>query len=75
MDLRVGTILSAEKMPKANKLLVLTVDVGVDQRTIVSGIAEHFQPGRNHWQTSLRPAQSSAKSNSGNRKPRDDFNG
>ena len=44
MDLRVGTILSAEKMPKANKLLVLTVDVGIDQRTIVSGIAEHFTP-------------------------------
>jgi methionyl-tRNA synthetase len=44
MDLRVGTILGAEKMPKANKLLVLKVDVGVDQRTIVSGIAEHFTP-------------------------------
>lgn len=44
MDLRVGTILSAEKMPKANKLLVLKVDVGIDQRTIVSGIAEHFTP-------------------------------
>ena len=44
MDLRVGTIMSAEKMPKANKLLVLKVDVGVDQRTIVSGIAEHFSP-------------------------------
>ena len=44
MDLRAGTIMSAEKMPKANKLLVLKVDVGVDQRTIVSGIAEHFSP-------------------------------
>lgn len=44
MDLRVGTIMTAEKMPKANKLLVLKVDVGVDQRTIVSGIAEHFSP-------------------------------
>ena len=44
MDLRVGTIISAEKMPKANKLLVLKVDVGIDQRTIVSGIAEHFAP-------------------------------
>lgn len=42
MDLRVGTILEAEKMPKADKLLVLKVDTGVDQRTIVSGIAEHF---------------------------------
>jgi methionyl-tRNA synthetase len=44
MDLRVGTILTAEKMPKANKLLVLTVDIGLDQRTIVSGISEHFSP-------------------------------
>jgi methionyl-tRNA synthetase len=44
IDLRVGTILAAEKMPKANKLLVLKVDTGIDQRTIVSGIAEHFSP-------------------------------
>jgi methionyl-tRNA synthetase len=44
MDLRVGTILEAEKMPKANKLLVLKVDTGIDVRTIVSGIAEHFSP-------------------------------
>lgn len=42
MDLRVGTILEAEKMPKANKLLVLKVDTGIDVRTIVSGIAESF---------------------------------
>ncbi|MBK0369452.1 methionine--tRNA ligase [Flavobacterium agrisoli] len=44
MDLRVGTILEAEKMPKANKLLVLKVDTGIDVRTIVSGIAESFKP-------------------------------
>ena len=42
LDLRVGTILEAEKMPKANKLLVLKVDTGIDVRTIVSGIAESF---------------------------------
>ena len=42
LDLRVGTIVEAEKMPKANKLLVLKVDTGLDVRTIVSGIAEHF---------------------------------
>ena len=42
--MRVGTILEAEKMPKANKLLVLKVDTGIDVRTIVSGIAEHFSP-------------------------------
>ena len=44
LDLRVGTILEAEKMPKANKLLVLKIDTGIDVRTIVSGIAEHFLP-------------------------------
>ena len=44
LDLRVGTIVEAEKMPKANKLLVLKVDTGMDVRTIVSGIAEHFSP-------------------------------
>lgn len=44
IDLRIGTIIEAEKMPKANKLLVLKVDTGIDVRTIVSGIAEHFTP-------------------------------
>ncbi|MBQ0768704.1 MAG: methionine--tRNA ligase subunit beta, partial [Bizionia sp.] len=44
LDLRVGTILEAEKMPKAKKLLVLKVDTGIDVRTIVSGIAESFKP-------------------------------
>ena len=42
MDIRVGTILTAEKMPKTKKLLHLTVDTGIDKRDIVSGIAEHF---------------------------------
>ena len=44
MDIRTGTILEAEKMPKAKKLLVLKVDTGVDVRTVVSGIAESFKP-------------------------------
>jgi len=44
LDLRVGTILEAEKMPKTKKLLVLKVDTGLDTRTIVSGIAEDFDP-------------------------------
>lgn len=44
LDMRVGTILEAEKMPKAKKLLVLKVDTGIDVRTIVSGIAESFTP-------------------------------
>jgi methionyl-tRNA synthetase len=41
MDIRSGTILEAEKMPKANKLLILKVDTGI--RTMVSGIAESFK--------------------------------
>jgi len=44
LDMRVGTILEAERMPKAKKLLVLKVDTGIDVRTIVSGIAESFTP-------------------------------
>jgi methionyl-tRNA synthetase len=44
MDIRVGTILEAEKVPKADKLLKLFVDTGIDKRTVVSGIAEHFNP-------------------------------
>ena len=44
LDMRVGTIIEAEKMPKADKLLVLKVDVGMDTRTVVSGIAESFSP-------------------------------
>ncbi len=43
-DIRTATILEAEKMPKADKLLVLKVDTGIDKRTIVSGIAQHFKP-------------------------------
>ena len=44
MDIRVSTILEAEKLPKTKKLLKLTIDTGIDKRTIVSGIAEHFTP-------------------------------
>ncbi|MGB5980893.1 MAG: methionine--tRNA ligase [Nonlabens sp.] len=42
MDLRVGEILTAEKMPKTDKLMVMTVDTGIDKRTIVSGIAQQY---------------------------------
>jgi methionyl-tRNA synthetase len=42
LDMRVGTVIAAEKMPKTKKLLVLKVDTGIDTRTIVSGIAESF---------------------------------
>jgi len=44
MDIRVGTILEAEKVPKTKKLLKLKIDTGIDQRTVVSGIAEFFAP-------------------------------
>lgn len=43
MDIRVGTILAAEKVAKTKKLLKLTVDTGIDTRTVVSGIAEFFK--------------------------------
>lgn len=44
MDIRVGTILEAEKVAKTKKLLKLTVDTGIDKRTVVSGIAEYYKP-------------------------------
>ena len=44
LDIRVGTIIEAVKVPKTKKLLQLKVDVGIDIRTIVSGIAESFSP-------------------------------
>ncbi len=44
MDIRIGTILAAEVVPKTQKLLKLEIDTGVDKRTVVSGIAEYFKP-------------------------------
>lgn len=44
IDLRVGKVLEAERVPKADKLLKLTVDLGFEKRTILSGIAEYYQP-------------------------------
>ncbi|MGC3945596.1 MAG: methionine--tRNA ligase [Chryseolinea sp.] len=44
LDLRIGTIVAAEKMPKSNKLLKLSVESGLDKRTILSGIAQHYSP-------------------------------
>jgi methionyl-tRNA synthetase len=44
MDIRIGTILEAEKVAKTKKLLKLKIDTGLDQRTIVSGIAEYYEP-------------------------------
>ena len=44
MDIRVGTILSAERVPKTDKLLKLIIDTGIDKRTVVSGIAGDYKP-------------------------------
>ncbi|MDQ3109155.1 MAG: methionine--tRNA ligase [Bacteroidota bacterium] len=44
MDIRIGTIIAAEKMPKSDKLLKLTIDTGIDQRTVLSGIAKYYSP-------------------------------
>jgi methionyl-tRNA synthetase len=44
LDIRTGTIVEAQKMPKTKKLLVLKVDIGLENRKIVSGIAEHYKP-------------------------------
>ena len=44
MDLRVGEVIACERVPKAKKLLKLTILTGLDERTVVSGIAEHFSP-------------------------------
>jgi methionyl-tRNA synthetase len=44
MDIRVGTVLDAVKVPKADKLLQLTIDTGIDKRTVVSGIAQYYKP-------------------------------
>jgi methionyl-tRNA synthetase len=44
MDIRIGTVLEAELVPKTSKLMKLKIDTGIDQRTVVSGIAEYFRP-------------------------------
>jgi methionyl-tRNA synthetase len=44
MDIRVGRVLTAERVPKTDKLIQMRVDTGVDERTVISGIAEHYAP-------------------------------
>lgn len=44
MDIRTGTVIAAEKVPKTKKLLKLTINTGIDERTVVSGIAEYYSP-------------------------------
>lgn len=46
MDIRIGTILEAEKVPKTKKLIKLLIDTGIDKRTVVSGIAEYYNPAK-----------------------------
>jgi len=46
MDIRIGKILEAERVPKTKKLLKLTIDTGIDKRTVVSGIAEFHDPAK-----------------------------
>ena len=43
-DMRVGTIIAAERVPKTKNLLKMTIDTGIDQRTVVSGIAAYYEP-------------------------------
>lgn len=45
LDIRTATIMEAVRVPKTKKLLQLTLDTGIDTRTVVAGIAEHFEPG------------------------------
>lgn len=44
LDLRIATVIAAERIPKADKLLQLTLDTGIDRRTVVSGVAQHYNP-------------------------------
>jgi methionyl-tRNA synthetase len=44
MDIRIGTIMKAERVEKSKKLLKLEVNTGIDTRTVMSGIAEHYSP-------------------------------
>ena len=44
LDIRIGTIINAEKVAKTKKLMKLTIDTGIDKRTVVSGIAEYYEP-------------------------------
>lgn len=58
LDIRVGTILECQKVPKADKLLQFKIDDGLETRTIVSGIAKHYQPEELVGKTGLLYRQS-----------------
>ena len=63
MDIRTATVLEAERVPKTDKLLKLTIDTGIDRRTIVSGIAAYYKPEADARQADLHPGQSPAPQN------------
>ncbi len=58
IDIRTATILEAEKVPKTTKLLKLKIDTGLDIRTIVSGIAEYYEPENNYRKADLNCCKS-----------------
>ena len=73
MDLRTATIIEAEKVAKANKLLQLKIDLGSETRTVVSGIAEHYDTRGGHWSTSGSSRKFSPTKNKRRRISRYDF--
>ncbi len=75
MDIRTATVLAAERVPKTDKLLKLSIDTGIDKRTIVSGIAEYYSPEEMVGKQNLHPCQPSAKDDPWHRVPRHDPDG
>ncbi len=71
MDLRCGTILEAEKVPKTKKLIKMMVDLGFEKRTIVSGIAEYYEPADAAREKSVRTGQPGAQEHSKGLSPRE----
>lgn len=75
MDIRVGKIIAAEKVAKTKKLMKLTVDTGIDQRTVVSGIAGILYPGRSRRSSGQYIGELRAETFERDRISRNDFNG
>ncbi len=66
IDIRIATIKHAEAIPKADKLLKITLEVGEQEVTVASGIAEYFSARRTHWKTGLLACQSCTTQNERN---------
>ena len=73
MDIRVGTILEAERVPKTDKLLKLKIDTGIDIRTVVSGIAQYYKPEDIIGATGKYPCKPCSAHAEEYRKPWNDF--